>query len=505
MPFPLSDNQTRLKNISTCLLAASRTLHMLSTCLKDPVLVAIANTTESLLQCAQAIKQNKNNCSQLLEQTHELLDTIIVLYIKSDSGGNFTPSVLKHLGKFTETLHRVNTFVDAQQNSKVRSFFRQGEMSALLKDCKAGLQQGLDFFQGSDRICQQVKRVELLTDITKMQLDAERRHQEALGMIDNLPDETSSESSGIYSGSYTSSSSISILPSEPKIFHGREAEVEKILQQFRQGTPRTAILGAGGMGKTALARAILHHPDIIARFGGHRMFVACDTAKSKIELAALIGGHLGLKPSKDMTQAILQCLIQQPSSLLILDNLETVWEPTQSRKEIEAFLALLSDVNHLALLITMRGAERPTKVQWTRPFLQPLQPLAQNAARQTFFDIADDWHSPAEVDKVLSLTDNMPLAISLLASLADVEGCPRVLSQWEEEKTAMISDGYDRKSNLDLSISLSLSSLLEYKPTRWIRGGELRLYCGCDASMDMHCPLSHWHGDAQPVSRRRTA
>jgi hypothetical protein len=46
------------------------------------------------------------------------------------------------------TLHKIHTFVEAQQNSsKVKKFFRQGEMSTLLKDCKAGLQQGLDIFQ----------------------------------------------------------------------------------------------------------------------------------------------------------------------------------------------------------------------------------------------------------------------------------------------------------------------------------------------------------------------
>jgi hypothetical protein len=106
----------------------------------------------------------------------------------------------------------------------------------------------------------------------------------------------------------------------------------------------------------------------------------------------------------------------------------------------------------------MRGAERPAKVAWTRPFLQPLQPLEQEAARQTFIDIADDWHSPEEVDKVLSLTDNMPLALNLFASLVALEGCSIVLSRWEEEKTSLISDGYDKRSNLDLSISLSLSS-----------------------------------------------
>jgi hypothetical protein len=105
----------------------------------------------------------------------------------------------------------------------------------------------------------------------------------------------------------------------------------------------------------------------------------------------------------------------------------------------------------------MRGAERPAKVAWTRPFLQPLKPLEQDAARQTFIDIADNSHDPEQVDRVLALTDNMPLAIDLLANLVDCEGCPYVLSHWEE-KTSLLSFGYDRRSNLDLSISLSLSS-----------------------------------------------
>ncbi len=86
----------------------------------------------------------------------------------------------------------------------------------------------------------------------------------------------------------------------------------------------------------------------------------------------------------------------------------------------------------------MRGAERPAKVAWTHPFLPLLKPLEQAAARQTFIDIADNRHDPNEVDKVLSLTDNLPLAISLIAHLVDSEGCSHVLSRWEEQKTSLI-------------------------------------------------------------------
>ncbi|KAJ7820048.1 hypothetical protein B0H13DRAFT_1921438 [Mycena leptocephala] len=317
----------------------------------------------------------------------------MMVHIKSDTGGELPPSVLNHIGKFTETLHKIHTFVEAQQvGSKVKNFFRK------------------------------VHTANIMSDITKMQEVAENRHKEVLNMIEALSDTTSSDgasSVGFYSGTHN---------------------------RWR------------GMGKTSLARAVIHHSEIASRYDQQRFFVACESTATQAELAALIGTHLGLKPGKDLTRPVIQHFSSSPHSLLILDNLETVWEPVESRANIEEFLSLLTGVEHLALVITMRGAERPAKVAWTRPFLQSLKPLEQDAARQTFIDIADNTHNPKEVDQVLSLTDNMPLAINLLAHLVDTEGCSNVLSRWEEEKTSLISDGYDKRSNLDLSISLSLSS-----------------------------------------------
>jgi hypothetical protein len=54
--------------------------------------------------------------------------------------------------------------------------------------------------------------------------------------------------------------------------------------------------------------------------------------------------------------------------------------------------------------------------------------LKYHAAQQTFIDIAEDHHNPEDIDWVLSSTDNMPLAINLIAHLVDVEGCSSVLS-----------------------------------------------------------------------------
>ncbi|KAJ7025231.1 P-loop containing nucleoside triphosphate hydrolase protein, partial [Mycena alexandri] len=248
------------------------------------------------------------------------------------------------------------------------------------------------------------------------------------------------------------------LPAEPKIFHGREVELADILKLFNETNPRIAILGAGGMGKTSLSMAVLHHSKIATKYGTNRFFIPCDGSTNKVDLAGLIGAHLGLKPGKDLTKAVLRHLDNAPPTLLVLDNLDTLWDPAKYRKEIEEFLSLLTDITSLALVITMRGVERPAQVKWTQPFLSPLEPLAHDAAQRMFLDIADDGHSLEEVNQILAVTDNMPLVISLLAHLVDTEGCSAILSRWEVEKTSLLSEGYDKRSNLELSISLSLSS-----------------------------------------------
>ncbi|KAF8140702.1 hypothetical protein K438DRAFT_1785468 [Mycena galopus ATCC 62051] len=248
-----------------------------------------------------------------------------------------------------------------------------------------------------------------------------------------------------------------MLPSKSKIFDGREQELEKVLKLMNEKSPRIAILGGGGMGKTSLARAALHHPDTVSKFD-HRFFVSAEAATTSIELAALIGLHLVLNPGQDLTKAVVQYFACTPASLLILDNLETVWEPRQTRAGVERLPCLLSDLEHLALMITMRGAERPGQGQWTHPFLLSLQPLSENASQQTFMDITDNAYTLDKLKQLLRFTGNMPLAVDLIAHLTDYEGLPNVLSRLELQKTSMLSIGTDRRSSFDTSIGLSLSS-----------------------------------------------
>jgi hypothetical protein len=109
------------------------------------------------------------------------------------------------------------------------------------------------------------------------------------------------------------------------------------------------------MGKTSLARAALHHPQLTSRYDNHRFFVPCDPVATSVQLAGVIGAHIGLEQRKDLTWPVIKYFASGPPTLLILDNLETVWEPAESRRDVEKFLSLLTDVEHLALIVSTQA------------------------------------------------------------------------------------------------------------------------------------------------------
>ncbi|KAJ7749397.1 hypothetical protein B0H16DRAFT_873419 [Mycena metata] len=111
------------------------------------------------------------------------------------------------------TLHKIHTFIEAQQNgSKVKKFFRQGELSGLLKDCKAGLQQGLEFFQVRAvhtkvdlpiQNSMQMRSLNMMSTAREMEEQAQMTQRELLNMVDTISSsDTASLMSRSYSGSY---------------------------------------------------------------------------------------------------------------------------------------------------------------------------------------------------------------------------------------------------------------------------------------------------------------
>ncbi|KAJ6483293.1 hypothetical protein C8R45DRAFT_1149202 [Mycena sanguinolenta] len=450
MPYTnLADN--RLNNIRTVLAALTPTLELLTENLDGPFMKTISLTTQSLTQMIQNIKKNKQDCADLLERVYGVLMVVLTTYMESETQGELPLKTVDSIGQFTKTLENIHSYIQGQQEGgRIKTFFRQSELSPLLKNSRSGLQAAYDVFH--------VNSMDFGNQIAQMKQEAEERHQQVLEFVASLSQDSGTErASSVFTGSYASSNSLSVLPAKPQIFHGRELETKFMLDAFTDSAPRIAILGPGGIGKTSVAKVLLHHSNIINKYNEFRFFVPCDSAVTGKDLVQLVGDHLSLKAGQKLEQAVLNHLSSTPPCLLILDNLETAWEPTDSRKGVENFLSSLSSIEHLALIITMRGAERPVNVQWTRPFMAVLEPLGDAAARQVFADIADP-NETEDFEKVLKLSNNLPLAINLLAQLVDVEGCSTVLSRWERENVSMLSDGYDKRSNLEMSIQLSLSS-----------------------------------------------
>ncbi|KAJ7433054.1 hypothetical protein FB451DRAFT_1420083 [Mycena latifolia] len=172
--------EIRLNNIITCLAPVIRLLNELRDAFGTPFILAISNTTLSLITIVQNVKKNKEDCIQLLENVYQLLCAIVNLHIKSETKGNLPPATLDHVGKFVETLHKIHTFVEAQQyGSKIKSFFRQTETKTLLSECRAGLQQALELFKTETTIT-------ALGHITQMQEEAEIMRNEVILCTDFL-------------------------------------------------------------------------------------------------------------------------------------------------------------------------------------------------------------------------------------------------------------------------------------------------------------------------------
>ncbi|KAJ7255982.1 hypothetical protein C8J57DRAFT_1517737 [Mycena rebaudengoi] len=237
-------------------------------------------------------RSNKDEYVEIMEQIHEILCIIVQLHSTSEIKGVLPITLLYDIAKFTEALEKLFTVLNGQQKGalgKIKGFFRQPEAGERLESCKQELSRMVEIFKA------QVTGA-TMSQMGQMKKDAKEQHEQLVALLETDSDLTSSDCSHLGNNS---SGSFSLLPPCLQIFHGREAELQEVVNILIQDSARIAILGAGGMGKTSLATMALYNQQVEAKYP-HRYFVPCHSSPTCTELAATIADHIGLEKGSHM-------------------------------------------------------------------------------------------------------------------------------------------------------------------------------------------------------------
>ncbi|KAJ7813633.1 hypothetical protein B0H13DRAFT_2368582 [Mycena leptocephala] len=409
-------------------------------CLQDiaataqiPFLDSVCTISLTIIPIVQDIKFQKDRCLDMMEKIHQLLCGLTNLCIHADNIRS--PKVLNQIAQSTLTLQKFHSCLRAQRElGTIKRLFKQNEIIAQLDGCAAALKTTLEIFMMEYGFG-------ITSVLVDFRIDSERRHQELLELISSQSGSMDNASSFGRSSLNTSSGSLSLLPACPKMLHGRDSELKDLLDSLLCDPARVAILGPGGMGKTTLAMAALHDDAIIEKYN-LRHFISCESSTNCGDLVTHIGLHLGLDvASSPLSKAIVQHFRQCGPCLVVLDNFETPWEaPCVAGYRARSRTAWEGEMESAVSLSP--GASFPS------------------ASRQIFVEVADEPGSGEELafDHLLDLTGSLPLAVSLMANVASFEGYSSTLARWQTENTSLLSEGHDKRSNLEKSIAHSLSS-----------------------------------------------
>ena len=224
------------------------------------------------------------------------------------------------------------------------------------------------------------------------------------------------------------------FPPAPPHFFGREFTLGDLLN-LAERSASVALVGAAGMGKTAIALKLLHHHQILIRFGRRRYFVPCHNLENSLDgFLAHLSETIGAPEATDTAQLLshLEC---SPPCILVLDGIDTILDPlAPGAAEIATTIAKFCQCPKAYVVTTSRMDPKIPRFRRREVFA-----FLEEAARNVFHGSCRLERS-AVIDTILAELAFHPLSIVLLASaVSENEWDEPALSEaWNDGKTCIL-------------------------------------------------------------------